>query len=379
MPAAATGARAEFSALPPEAETHRACARCIGRAWLLQRLSGNLERVRGRLGDVLALPDDELIVALAGRQRDAVDAELRALDASGIRTQAARARVEMVCRCDAAYPRRLRELAAPPAVLHVAGGLGHALALLDGEPVAIVGARRASSYGVEVARSLARGLGAAGVTVISGMALGIDSAAHSGALAACGRTIAVLPGGADRPYPPSQRALHGRIAASGAIVSELPAGARVARWGPPARNRIIAALASMTLVVEAAHRSGALLTAAHARTLGRPVGAVPGRVTSGLAAGPIELIRAGATAIRGAQDILDELFGAGMVRSPQVSRPPLSPAHQRLLVALEAGEDTLPALARAGFRAEQALAGLSALELAGYVRRGAGGRFVVVA
>jgi DNA processing protein len=359
-------------------DSGRACERCLARSWLVDRLSGPLDRVGADIEAVLALPDEELIAAVAGRRRTEVAQELEQLDLERLRASTAQAGIELICRCDLDYPGRLLALEAPPAVLHVAGDLNHALELLAGEPVALVGARRASGYGLEVARALGRGLAAAGITVISGMALGIDSAAHAGALAAQGATVAVLPGGADRPYPASRGALYRRIVAAGAVLSELPAGASVRRWSPPARNRIIAGLAAMTVVVEGAERSGALLTAARAQTLGRPLGAVPGRVSSPLAAGPNGLIRAGATVVSRAQDVLDELFGEGVVRSTERARPPLKGELERLLAAIGAGDDTLAALARAGFVADRALAGLSALELMGYVRREAGGRFTAV-
>ena len=211
---------------------------------------------------MLELDDDELIAALGGRQRDRLRDELAS---SWISTRCARARIaaglETICACDPAYPPALRALAAPPAVLHVAGGLERLLELADSDPVALVGSRRASPYGLEVARSLGRGLASAGLPVVSGMALGIDSAAHAGALEAGAPTVAVLPGSADRPYPAGKRALHRRIVAGGAAVSELGPGTSVRRWMFLARNRIIAALAAMTVVVEAGERSGALVTA----------------------------------------------------------------------------------------------------------------------
>jgi len=327
---------------------------------------------------VLALPDGELIAALAGKRQAEIERDLRSLDLAHLRERAGAAGLELICRCDPAYPARLLPLESSPAVLHVAGGLERALALLEEEVVAIVGARRASGYGLEIARSLGRGLVASGLTVISGMALGIDSAAHAGALTAHGATVAVLPGGADKPYPSSRRALYNRIVATGAILSELPAGAAVRRWAPPARNRIIAALATMTVVVEARPRSGALVTAAWARELDHQLGAIPGRVTSELAAGPNGLIRAGATLIESAQDVLDELFGEGAVKCSDRMRPPLGEDLERLLAAIGAGHDTLATLTRKGFGAEQVLAGLSELELMGYLRRGPGSRFEVV-
>jgi DNA processing protein len=356
----------------------RACDRCLARSWLIERLGGHLDTAGPKAVDVLALPDSELIAALAGKRRAEVQRELRQLDVSRLRERAQSAGLELICRCDPAYPARLRSLDSPPAVLYVAGGLERALALLDEEVVAIVGARRASGYGLDVARSLGRGLVASGITVISGMALGVDSAAHAGAVTAHGATVAVLPGGADKPYPSSRRALYNRIVETGAVISELPAGAVVRRWAPVARNRIIAALATMTVVVEARSRSGALVTATWARELGRPLGAIPGRVTSELAAGPNGLIRSGATLIEGTQDVLDGLFGEGAASYSDRARPPLGEHLERLLAAIGAGHDTLAGLTRAGFATEQVLAGLSELELMGYVRRGPGGRFEVV-
>lgn len=356
----------------------RACDPCLARSWLLDSLSGSLDRAGADIEAVLALPDAELIAAVGGRHSGEVAAELDRLDLAQVTAHASAAGVEVICRCDSEYPSRLRSLEAPPAVLHVVGGLERTLDLLATDPVAIVGARRSSTYGLEVARSLGRDLAAAGVPVISGMALGIDSAAHAGTLAADGATVAVLPVGADRPYPASRRALYGRIAATGGVISELPAGTPVRRWTPPARNRLIAALAAMTVVVEAAECSGALLTATYARELGRALGAVPGRVTAPLAAGPNALIRAGATLIESAQDVLDELFGVGTVRAVERARSQLDEELVRLLDAIGGGRDTLAALSHAGFATDQALAGLGALELEGYVRREPGGRFTVV-
>jgi DNA processing protein len=271
----------------------------------------------------------------------------------------------------------LRELPAPPAVLHVAGGLERLLALSDRDTVAVVGARRASEYGLEVARSMARGLSVSGVLVVSGMAAGIDSAAHAGALEADGQTIAVLPGPAHRAYPAAKRALHRRILSAGAAVSEVGPDTNVRRWMFLARNRIIAGLAAMTVVVEAGQRSGALVTARQAGELGRPVGAVPGRVTTPQAAGPNALLASGACFVRNTQDVLDHLFGAGVRRAGAEPRGQAPAELRPLLAAVAAGHDTLAALARAGIDPERGLTGLAALELGGYVRRGAGGRFTV--
>jgi DNA processing protein len=358
--------------------TLRACDACTARTWLLGRMSGHIDHARSRIESVLALDDDELIAALGGRQRGRLRRELDEVDAGAARSLAEAAGLEIICVCDPAYPRALRSLAAPPAVLHVAGGLSRLLALADSELVAVVGSRRASEYGLDVARSLGRGLGLAGIPVVSGMAIGIDSAAHAGALEARVPTVAVLPGPADRPYPATRKPLYRRIIAGGVAVSELAPDTKVRRWTFLARNRIIASLAAMTVVVEAGEYSGALVTARRAGELGRPVGAVPGRVTVPQAAGPNALLKSGACLVRDPRDVLDHLFGVGVRPAPDPRAEP--PAELRpLLVAVAEGHDTMAALARAGFDPTAGLRGLAALELGGYVRRGAGGRFTVAA
>ena len=186
------------------------------------------------------------------------------------------------------------------------------LRTLTQAPIAtIVGTRTPSRYALEVARDLGRGLAAAGVVVVSGLALGVDAAAHRGALAAGAPPLAVLAGGVDSPYPKANSALHARVRAEGLLLSELPPGHRPMRWSFPARNRIMAALARLVVVVEAAEGSGTLITAEFAAQLGRDVGAVPGQVTARLAAGSNRLLREGAALIRSPQDALDELLGIG--------------------------------------------------------------------
>jgi DNA processing protein len=356
--------------------TLSACGTCTARTWLIGRMAGHIDQARARIESVLELADDELIAALGGRQRDRLRGEFEQVDAAALRSRAETAGLETICACDPAYPATLRALPAPPAVLHVAGGLRRLLGLARADAVAIVGSRRATAYGQEVARSLGRGLGHAGLPIVSGMAVGIDSAAHTGALDAAAPTVAVLPGSADRAYPAGQRALRRRILADGAAVSELGPDTNIRRWMFLARNRIIAALAAMTVVVEAGEYSGALVTARLAGELDRPVGAVPGRVTAPQAAGSNWLLATGACVVRGPQDVLDHLFGAGMRQAaPSRGRPP--PELQPLLAAVGDGHDTLTALARAGIDPEAGLRGLAALEVGGYVRRGAGGRFTV--
>ena len=222
---------------------------------------------------MLALPDEQLL----GLDRTAA-ARYEGFDAAAARRRIAGSGLTAVCRCGPGYPERLRELPDPPAVLHVAGSLA---ALPDGEAVAIVGARRATPYGLEVSRSLGRGLTAAGLPVVSGMALGIDSAAHAGALepARRGRRPSPCwPVARRRRIPARMRGLHARLIAAGAVVSEMPPGFTAHRWCFPARNRIIAALSTITVVVEAATRSR---VADHRRPGDRPRPGDRGRARTG--------------------------------------------------------------------------------------------------
>ncbi len=355
-----------------------ACDACLARGWLLGRLASRLEHHRRRVEETLGLPDGELIAAVGGRAAAPLARELAGLDLRALRERVRAAGLETLCRCDTGYPARLRDLSAPPATLFVAGGRERLIELSRHEPVAIVGSRRASAYGIDVARSLGRSLAGCGITVVSGMALGIDSAAHLGALAAHDpRTIAVLPAGPDRPYPASKRSVHGRLVATAAVVSELPPGTSVWRWMFPARNRIIAALAAATVVVEAGSRSGSLVTAEVAERLGRPLGAVPGRVTAPQAEGANDLLARGARVIRGPQDVLDGLYGEGTRALPAPRKPPPEAQLVALLAGLGEGLDSFSAFARAGLGAREGLAALAELELGGWVRRGAGGAYSV--
>jgi DNA processing protein len=208
-------------------------------------------------------------------------------------------------RRDAAYPGLLAAIHDPPPQLFVRGSAADEI--LGRAAVAVVGARACSSYGRSVARSLARELAAAGLVVVSGMARGIDGEAHRGALDAGGVTIAVLGCGVDRDYPAAHSDLARRICEQGLIVSEYEPGVEPAPWRFPARNRIIAGLCSVAVVVEARERSGALITADFALEEGRDVLAVPGEITSALSAGTNALLRLGAGPMTCAGDVL-ELF-----------------------------------------------------------------------
>jgi DNA processing protein len=355
-----------------------ACPACLARTWLIGALAGHLDPVVGVIAEALALADDELLAAVGGRRRDELERGLARFDPDEAAARIEQAGLAAVCRCDPSYPARLRDLSGPPAVLHVVGGVERLASLHAEAAVAVVGSRRCSAYGLRVARWLGRALSSAGVPVISGMALGIDTAAHEGALAGGGETVAALAGDAARPYPSSRRALHKRIAAMGAVVSELPPGTAARRWMFPARNRLIAALADMTIVVEAGSQSGALLTARFASELGRLVGAVPGQITSEQARGANALIADGARLVQGPEEVLDALFGAAAPTVVADRRPDLDPGHAAVLAAIGNGEDTPDALLRCERLTAGALSSLAWLELAGYIRREPGGRYSVI-
>jgi DNA processing protein len=351
-----------------------ACDDCLRRTDLIAALAGWLDvewRQRQAPSRVLALRDEELLDACGMPE---VRERYARFEPAAARDAVHRADLSVICRCTDAYPAPLRELHDPPAVLHVAG---RATIVGLEDSVAVVGARRATQYGLTVAHDLGRGLACARVSVVSGLALGVDSAAHAGALAGSGPPVAVLAGGADRPYPASKRALYSHVCARGAVVSELPPGFGVHRWAFVARNRIIAALSRVTVVVEATERSGSLTTADLAAELGRSVAAVPGRVTCSTATGVNGLLRDGAVLVRHVRDVLDEL--ADLTGSTYETRPPggedLDPAVRHVLEAVGDGHSTLPMLVAAGFDARTVLAALGELEGRELVRRGFGGRY----
>ena len=282
--------------------------------------------------------------------------------------RAAGARV--VWRGSGDYPFWLLRIHDPPAALWVRGRMRPE----EGErSVAIVGARVATPLGESFARRLARDLASAGVTIVSGLARGIDTAAHLGALDAGGRTVAVLGSGIDRPYPRQNERLAEAIARTGALVSEFPPGSVAWKSNFPRRNRTIAGWSRLVVVVEAGERSGALITARVALEEGRDVMAVPGHPSAPSAAGTNALLRDGAGVVRHALDVLDEL---GLDRRP--APVPGPEGDDPVLAALPRGVPT--SLERVAERAArpvpELLARLAELELSGAVRRVAGGLFV---
>ena len=236
--------------------------------------------------------------------------------------------------------------------------------------VAVVGARRCSALGREVAQDIGRRLAGAGVAVVSGAAHGIDGASHQGALAAPGPTVAVLGSGIDVFHPPSNRELLGRIVAAGTVVSEYPPGTSANPWHFPARNRLVAALARALVVVEGAGRSGSRISVDHALDLGREVFAVPGPVTSPLSETPLELLREGATLIRGADDLLADL---GVAEQLAAEPPPDLPEAERRVYAALGGSCLPDTVARSlSMSVPEVVEALLGLELRGLVRLVAG-------
>jgi DNA processing protein len=269
--------------------------------------------------------------------------------------------VERIERHDAAYPAALTELAKPPAQLWWIGDLS----LLEQTLVTIVGTRRATAYGQRVTRELSSALARAGACVVSGMALGIDATAHRAALDAGGTTIAVLGTGADVAYPRAHVSLHREIIERGLVLSELPPGAHSHKGSFPNRNRILAGLSMLTIVVEAPFDSGALITAKHALELGRDVAIVPGPIDSPQSQGSNLLMRDGAHPV---VDIADALSLAGLSPQPRTEPRVDDEVEMRVWAALAHGAASLDELcARAGLPVAQCLSAVTGLELRGAV------------
>ncbi len=348
-----------------------ACPDCLRRSWLLALLGPYIEKIAtGAIGsrspELLRLSNEDLVAAAAPKVAGQLLGRIAALDERYLTAELAAAQCWACCRHGDLYPEGLRD--APDAAWALIGR-GDPGLLSELEPfgaVTIVGARRATSYGREVARELGRELAAAGMVVISGLAFGIDACAHRGAIET-GRTIAVLGCGPDTAYPAAHRSLWRQICEKGLVISEFPPGAVPWRWTFPARNRIMAALAGMTVVVEAAARSGSLITADLAADLGRDLGAVPGPITSRASAAPNNLLAGGACVVRDAQDVLDAMLGAGAKRIDR-GGPALDQALADVLTAVEMGESNCDGVAAAlGLSGPAAAAALARLELLGYV------------
>lgn len=261
------------------------------------------------------------------------------------------------------YPVELNDLAHPPGELYTIG----VCSALSKPRVAIVGTRNSTAYGERVTRTLTRALVRGGVSVVSGMARGIDGAAHRTALEERGNTVAVLGTGVDVPYPVGHRLLHRTIAERGLVLSENPPGTRAGKGSFPKRNRIIAALAPVTIVVEAGFRSGALNTASQALELGRVVAAVPGPIDSDQSRGANQLLRDGAVLIAAPEDAL-ALLGVSPPKNSPPPPPLLPDSEQKVWDAIAGGftdSDALPALT--DLTIAECLAAITSLEIMGLI------------
>ncbi|REK18180.1 MAG: DNA-protecting protein DprA [Planctomycetota bacterium] len=314
----------------------------------------------------------ELARRIASAREDIdVEAELRTC---------AKHDIQILSEAHQAYPRMLTEIHDPPGILFVQGTFEP----VDALAVAIVGSRHATHYGIAQAERLAGSLARAGLTIVSGLARGIDAAAHRGALAAGGRTIAVLGSGLLNIYPPEHVELAREVVDRGALVSEVPPASPPMSGAFPQRNRIISGLSLGVMVVEAAARSGALISARHAMEQGREVFAVPGRIDSRMSRGCHRLIRDGAKLVESADDVLEELgplvAPAATTDGQEVRHPAelaLNPIEQQVLSAIASDPTTIDAIVTdSGLPTPQVLSTISVLEMRHLVRRLSGNTLV---
>lgn len=303
---------------------------------------------------------DKLANDLHRAMREAnVDAELAMLEKHAVR---------LLFKGTPEYPGALAQIADPPDLLYYSGSWE----ARDANAVAVVGSRHCTAYGRRVTERLAEALVHKGITVISGLARGIDGTAHRAALRAGGRTLAVLAGGLSRIYPPEHADLAKDVSAAGALISEAAMGMDPMAFMFPARNRLISGLSRAVVVVEAAERSGALITATHAAEQGRPVFAVPGPIDSAASGGANELIRKGAILVRGVDDILEELDGVRSMpkKNTDTAPPALTEAEQRIWDFLAEQPKAVDLIARHLDKAVHELTGvLMTLEMRKIIRR----------
>lgn len=358
-----------------------ACELCRRRSHLLSLLSARLDYCalkQGGLGEALALNDNRLIEAMAGRRGETLRVAYAQFDPD---ERECRTGHESVCRHQRSYPRLLPHPAGP-SMLFVAGGAARLCALASAPVVAITGSARASDYGIETARAIARGLSASGVTVTSTLTDGIAAGAQAGALETGAGAIAVMGGGLDVSCRARSRSLLTRVLGAGCAISELPCGCTGRRWGNIAAERIVAGLADLTLLVEAESEPDELECIQVAQGLERLVAAVPGRVSSPLSVGPHALLRAGAPLVRDPEDVL-ELLGGRPAGSQGVADPAVAPARtalpprlETILALVSSGNDTPDRLEEHFRDPGDLLLALSELEVAGLLVRGDGGRYM---
>jgi DNA processing protein len=348
--------------------------------WLQLTLTPGLgaATLRGLL-QKFGLPENVLAASRAELARYASAEALQALGSAPVASAVERALAwlaqpghSIVTLADAAYPRLLLEIPDPPALLYCRGRAE----LLSRPALAVVGSRNATAQGVSNAEQFARAFSAAGLTIVSGLAQGIDAAAHRGGLAADASTIAVLGTGVDNVYPRANAALAEEIAARGLLVSEFALGTLALAHNFPRRNRLISGLAQGCLVIEAALGSGSLITARSAAEQGREVFAIPGSIHSPLSKGCHYLIKQGAKLVESAQDVLEEFNIAATTRREVPLAANASADGVAVLRALGHDPCTIDALIeRTNFSVDRLLAALTQLEIDGHVTAAAGGRY----
>ena len=357
--------------LPYRVALHRVHRLGAVRFALLERAFGSFEEVwRADLGALTAAGLDARTAREVRAAQSEVDpdAEMERLAAAG---------VTALARVDPRYPSRLKEIDDAPPVLYVRGEWRPE----DEWSVAVVGTRRATAYGRQVATELSRGLAGTGVTVVSGLARGVDTLAHRASLDAGGRTVAVLANGLDTVYPPENRRLAEEIAERGAVMTDYPLGTKPRAEFFPRRNRILSGLSLGTLVVEGDHTSGAMITAKFAAEQNREVFAVPGSIFSPQSRGPLGLIRDGATPVTSANDILEALNLTMIGAQLDFGRaaPPESAEERALMRVLSREPQHVDAVGQRSGLAPAAVSGtLALLELKGLVRDVGGMQFVRV-
>jgi DNA processing protein len=324
---------------------------------------------------------------ITAREAAALARRLRAVDVEAVREAAGELNAQAVAWGDENYPARLERLADPPPALFVRGALPGP----EDRTAAIVGSRKATSYGLRLARTLAADLVRAGFCVVSGLARGIDAAAHEAALAAGGRTVGVMGSGLLQPYPPEHTGLMDRVAESGAVVSEFPLDAPPSRASFPRRNRVVAALSEAVLVVEAGRKSGALTTARHAADLGVEVLAAPGPVDREQSLGTLGLLRDGATPLGSVQDVFAALgfcdpacldlpeaeLAVLEAMSPEAGAFKSASRQRSKGGTVATGSSPEEIAAALGWNEEVAAGYLVTLEVRGLIERETGGRYVV--
>ncbi|OGB89185.1 DNA protecting protein DprA [candidate division WOR-1 bacterium RIFCSPHIGHO2_01_FULL_53_15] len=339
-----------------------------------------INKLWGRFESIEAVwrADEKDIFAVEGINRTAAAAFIQSrgqLDPAAELAEVEKQRVSILTLADKNYPKNLKNIYDPPPVLYVKGDLLPS----DGRSLAIVGTRRASRYGLETAKKFAGELAALGMTIVSGLASGIDTAAHQGALEANGRTIAVFGCGVDVIYPPHNKEMSREIESRGALVSEFPMGARGEKGNFPRRNRIISGLSLGVIVVEGHYDSGAMITAKAALEQGREVFAVPGNVGLEQSKGPHWLIKQGAKLVETVEDVLEELNiqlqtsnfkTTNKSQTPKTRPANLTPEEAKIYDALTDESKHLDSVAaEAGLPVHQASSLLMMLEIKKAVRQ----------